>query len=226
MTVVDAVGDRASRARHLPPLPLANGHVIISCPKHLSAKYFQMAAPSPRSVTTVDPAENILRALRRIIRAVDLSSRRLASEHGLTGPQLVCIREIQRSGPMSAGGLARAVALSPPTVTGILDRLERAGLVRRDRREDDKRQVTVSLTDEGADMVQRTPLPLHEQFLEQLNGLDPEELEAIEDVLDQVVRMLEADQIDAAPLLAIGPTDADPEVIRDYVDAASRGEED
>ena len=102
------------------------------------------AGPAPR-----DSGEEILRALRRILRAVDRHGRRLAQRHRLTGPQLICLREIQRSGPLNPGQLARSVSLSPATVTGILDRLEGRALVTRRRRHRDKRQVLVQLTEAG-----------------------------------------------------------------------------
>lgn len=153
----------------------------------------------------------MLRSLRRIIQAVDLYSRKLASQHGLTGPQLVCLREIRRQGPVNPGFLARSVSLTPPTVSGILDRLEVRGLLTRQRRSRDKRQVLVRLTDEGERVLGQTPLPLQELFTRRLSALPEDRRETIARALRQVVELMEAEDIDAAPLLARG--EANPDVL-------------
>lgn len=155
--------------------------------------------------------QDVLRSLRRIIQAVDLYSRKLASQHGLTGPQLVCLREIRNQGAMNPGSLARAVSLTPPTVSGILDRLEARGLLTRQRRNRDKRQVLVKLTDEGEQVVAQTPPPLQELFTQRLAALPPERRRTIADALHHVVELMEAEDIDAAPLLARG--EANPHVV-------------
>lgn len=147
---------------------------------------------------------DVLRSLRRIIQAVDLYSRRLASQHGLTGPQIVCLREVQRNGPMNPGYLARRVSLSPPTVSGILDRLEARGLLTRERRSEDKRQVLVQLTRQGRALLSQTPPSLQELFTRRLNDLPESRRSAIAEALRHVVELMEAEDIDAAPLLARG----------------------
>ena len=73
--------------------------------------------------------DRIVAALWQIIRAVDLHSRRLVERHGLTLPQLTTLRKAAELGNASAGALAGAVHLSQPTLTGILDRLERRSLI-------------------------------------------------------------------------------------------------
>lgn len=155
--------------------------------------------------------QDVLRSLRRIIQAVDLYSRKLASQHGLTGPQLVCLREVRNRGPINPGQLARSVSLTPPTVSGILDRLEARGLLTRQRRNRDKRQVLVQLTEEGRLVVAQTPPPLQELFTQRLAALAPARQRVIADALHQVVELMEAENIDAAPLLARG--EANPHVV-------------
>jgi DNA-binding MarR family transcriptional regulator len=164
--------------------------------------------------------QDVLRSLRRIIQAVDLYSRKLASQHGLTGPQLVCLREIRRQGPLNPGLLARSVSLTPPTVSGILDRLEARGLLTRHRRHRDKRQVLVQLTEAGQRVVGQTPPPLQELFTQRLGALPPKRRRVIADVLHQVVELMEAEDIDAAPLLARG--EANPHVVDMPIEPGSR----
>lgn len=153
--------------------------------------------------------ESILRALRRIIRAVDLYSRQLSIRHSLTGPQLVCLRQLVQHGSMTPGRLAREVSLSPATISGILDRLERRGYITRNRRPEDKRQVLVSVTGRGRELTGQTPPPLHERFTRRLAELPEARQAEIHRVLGEVVAMMEADDIEAAPLLASWPVDAE-----------------
>lgn len=149
--------------------------------------------------------EEVLRSLRRIIRAVDLYSRQLMARHGLSGPQLLCMTQLAKV-EMLSGALARELSLSPATVTGILDRLEARGLVERKRQVDDKRTVVVRLTDAGKRLLKQAPPPLQQSFLLKLRALPGTEQAEISATLKRLVTMMSADEIDAAPLLA--PADA------------------
>ena len=140
-----------------------------------------------------DPMQDIFMDLRRIMRAMDVYSRQLSGSHGLTGPQMLCLREIAEHGSLTTGALALAVALSPATLTGILDRLEVRGLVSRERRPEDKRRVLVSLTAVGRQMSQELPSPLQERFGARLTELPADEQAAIRKALDSVARMMEED---------------------------------
>ncbi len=136
--------------------------------------------------------ESILHSLRRIVRAIDLHSRVLASRHRLTGPQLVCLRNLARTGASSPGELARSVSLSPATITGIVDRLEARALLVRSRTHKDRRRVTIALTPEGERIAAVTPLPLHERFAERLGGMPESDQQRIAAALAEVAGMMEA----------------------------------
>lgn len=160
-----------------------------------------------------DPAlaDQILRALRRVSRAIDLHSRKLASDHHLTAPQLVCLRQVAVAGPMPAGKVASEVSLSNATVTGILTRLEGQELISREKDAVDRRRVLVSLTAKGRELVERAPFPLQERFLRELEALPAANRLIIATVLEQVVDMMAAESIDASPVMTTGPVDAEPE---------------
>jgi len=150
----------------------------------------------------------IVAALRRIIRAVDLHSRRLAEEHGLTGPQLATLQAAASMGESSTGALARAVHLSGPTVTGILDRLTKRGLVDRTRNGQDRRSVTVRLTSGGEDVLAAAPSLLQDRFRQELVRLEEWEQTTILATLQRIAAMMDAESLDASPLLVPGPLDA------------------
>lgn len=147
----------------------------------------------------------ILRALRRIMRSVEQYSRQLAATSQITAPQLICLMEIAGSGPMTATAISRAVHLSPSTVVGIIDRLEEKGWVVRARDTSDRRVVHVAVTAQGEALLEHAPSPLQRTLAEALNGLPELEQATIALSLERVVALMEAQKIDAAPILTTGP---------------------
>jgi len=143
--------------------------------------------------------DRVLRALRRITRATDIHSRRLAQQHQLTGPQLVCLRQMRTDGELTPSVLSRRVSLSQATVTGILDRLAARGLLTRVRSESDRRRVMLALTPEGERVADSAPSALQQRFADRLAILLPDERSHIADVLEQIVEMMESVAIEAPP---------------------------
>jgi len=164
--------------------------------------------------------DSILRSLRRITRAIDLHSRKLAREYKLTGPQLVCLLQLSQHGRMTPSKLAAEVALSNATVSGILDRLEVRSLVVRERSTTDKRRVNVRLTDAGHQLVSDAPTPLQRRFSRRLAALPQAEQDAIDATLQRIVEMMEAEELDAAPMLAAGPMTAEPSEVVEFLEPA------
>ncbi|MGB2985155.1 MAG: MarR family winged helix-turn-helix transcriptional regulator [Phycisphaerae bacterium] len=158
--------------------------------------------------TTLSMENQIVAAIRRIMRAVDLHSRRLAEEHGLTGPQLATLQAAANLRESSPGTLARAVHLSGPTVTGILDRLARRGLVERARGGQDRRSVTITITRRGEEVLAAAPSLLQDRFRAELARLEEWEQTTILATLQRIAAMMDAESLDASPLLVPGPLDA------------------
>jgi len=151
--------------------------------------------------------DDVLIALRRIIRATDLYSRQLSREVGLTAPQLLVMQAIQAKDEITMGEIADEVSLSQATVTTILDRLEKRALIRRQRGESDKRKVYATLTESGSALVEHAPTPLQNAFIGRFSKLDDWEQTLILSSLQRVASMMNADQLDAAPLLDVGAAD-------------------
>jgi DNA-binding MarR family transcriptional regulator len=149
--------------------------------------------------------EAIVSALRRIIRAIDLHSRELLVNYGLTAPQLLTLQELDRLQPTPVGTLAAAVHISQATMTGILDRLEQRGLVERTRDVQDRRSVTVTLTKEGKKFLQSAPSLLQDRFRTRLDELEPWEQTTMLSVLQRIATMMGAETLVAAPILVSGP---------------------
>jgi DNA-binding MarR family transcriptional regulator len=148
--------------------------------------------------------EQIVAALRRIIRAVDLHSRDLLQNFGLTAPQLMTLHELTRLQPVPIGVLSNAVHVSQATMTGILDRLEQRGLIQRTRDAVDRRTVTITLTAEGTKLLKNAPSLLQDRFRERLAGLKPADQSKMLQVLQQIGQMMGAADLSAAPILVSG----------------------
>lgn len=149
--------------------------------------------------------DQIVASIRRIIRAIDLQSRRLLDQHKLTGPQLATLREAEKLGEISISTLARAVHLSQPTVSGILNRLERRGLVVRKRSAGDRRSVVIGVTGEGLRVLDEAPSLLQDRFRAELARLEDWERHWMLSALERIASMMDAEGIDAAAILEVGP---------------------
>lgn len=161
----------------------------------------------------------ILTALRRVMRAVDIHSRRLIATHHITAPQLVCLITIVDNGPITLKQLAEGVFLSPSTVVGILDRLEAKGFVLRARDTRDRRLVNVSATASGRHLVENAPSPLQAGLARALKRLPEIEQATITLSLQRIVDLMHAETLDASPVLDVGPS------LDDRGDATSDDEE-
>jgi DNA-binding MarR family transcriptional regulator len=147
----------------------------------------------------------IVASIRRIVRAVDLHSRQLVEAHGVTAPQLATLAAAERLGPVAIGALARAVHLSQPTVSGILDRLEQHEMARRERSEQDRRSVVVRITKKGEKILRESPSLLQDRFREELSRLEGWERYWLLSALERIAAMMDAEGIKAAPVLDAGP---------------------
>ncbi len=155
----------------------------------------------------METIEQVLVAIRRVIRATDLHSKQITRESGLTSSQLVLLKSIEAAGELTAGELAQRISLSQATVTTILDRLEGKALVERERSQVDKRRVYVHLTEAGRTALANAPRPLQETFISQFQQLHDWEQAAILSSLQRVAHMMDADDLDASPMLDIGRLD-------------------
>lgn len=148
--------------------------------------------------------EDVLIAIRRIIRATDIHSRRLTKTVGLTAPQLLVLQAIRNLGAVAISRLSSEVSLSQATVTTIIDRLERRGYVSRQRSEQDKRVVHALLTAAGNEALDNAPTPLQEAFSVRFEQLQDWEQSQILAALQRVAAMMDAGDLDASPFLELG----------------------
>ena len=161
--------------------------------------------------------DEVLVAIRRIIRAIDLQSRRLVQSHGLTGPQALILKEVGRGEPPTASELANKVSLSQATITDIVKRLEGRGLLLRERSQNDKRRVTIQLTEAGQNLIAQSLPLLQEQFEKRFFELKEWEQSQLLASVQRLAELMNAEEIDASPMLTSGSVRATPEAVEGVV---------
>lgn len=130
-------------------------------------------------------------ALRQITHAVDAWSRKLADEHDITGPQLLCLYDIAKNSPATLSAISRHLSLSASTVNGIIDRLKAKKLIERKRPPQDRRKVLLTLTDKGSRVVQNAPKLLHRHLADRIRTLGELKQAAIALSLEEIVTLMD-----------------------------------
>lgn len=151
--------------------------------------------------------EDALVAIRRIMRAAEQSSRSLSRQAGMTASQVVVLQIIAAEGEISPSAIAQKARITQATVTALLDRLQKRALVTRTQGAADRRRVFVTLTEAGRKLLDDTPDALQTRFAARFNELKDWQQASINAALEQVAELLDAEKIEAAPILAYGRLD-------------------
>ena len=166
----------------------------------------------------IDISEEVLITLRKIIRAIDIHSRYLVKQYGLTGPQLLVLKEILRLKETHISVIAERISLSQPTVTDILDRLEAKKYIKRKRSENDKRRVIVTLTEPANAILNKRPSLFQDHFLSEFDKLQEWEKTLILSSIQRIALMMKAKEISATPVLVSGPISATEDQVNDFLE--------
>jgi DNA-binding MarR family transcriptional regulator len=144
---------------------------------------------------------NLLIALRKITRAIDLQSQKLLKVSGLTISQLLVIKAIEKLERPTPSSVAREILLSQGTVTNLVDRMEKKGLLQRVKAQDDKRSVHLVITDAGKQRYADAPELLQAEFLTKYRRLESWEQSMLLGAMERVASMMDGGNIDASPIL-------------------------
>lgn len=155
-------------------------------------------------------SEDALIALRQIQRKTELASKRLASLAGLTPSQLLVMQILSERGEVSAGDVSKLTQLKHATITSLVDKLVARGLVERRRAESDRRRVWLTLLPEGQKAITSAPDLLQDRFYERFSALPDWHQSMLVSALERVAALLDAEELDAAPILDIGALDEKP----------------
>jgi DNA-binding MarR family transcriptional regulator len=141
------------------------------------------------SEVTLSPeliANDLRPALLRLAREL----RKETEQLGVTARQATLLWLVKRSPGLSLAELAAEEGISPPALSGHVDRLERAGLLERVRSTQDRRRVGLRLTDEGVRLMRRVRARRTTWLAERLKALEPAELDAIQAAVPALQRLL------------------------------------
>ena len=152
----------------------------------------------------MDRTDLSLVALRRILRATELYGKDLARAAGLTAVQVRVLQVIAETGTSTPTAIAARMGVSQATMTALIDRLQAKALVERRRSDADRRQMIVAITDAGRGALERAPDALQQRYVKRFEALPEWEQSMILAALDRVSALLDADTLEASPVLDHG----------------------
>ena len=144
--------------------------------------------------------KDIVESIRRLVRAEYLDSRKMSKEFGLTGPQSLVLRLLVKNGALSSADLSRQMYVTPSNITGIIDRLEKKGLVERIRKQGDRRVALITLTGSGQQLGKTIPDPIEKKFINQLADLEPQHLQILAMAMTQILNLVDTKGVDDSQL--------------------------
>ncbi|WP_029041183.1 MarR family winged helix-turn-helix transcriptional regulator [Cucumibacter marinus] len=152
----------------------------------------------------------VLRAMRRILRVTESNSKALLRETGLSASQLVLLQILDDGGELTAGELATRMGITQATTTALIQKLENRGLITRRKGETDRRQVWLSLSDAGQQILARAPDAVHDKFQQRFAELEDWEQAMLIASLERISDMLGAADLDVAPVFDAASLDHAP----------------
>lgn len=152
----------------------------------------------------MDRTNATLTALRRILRATDIHGREVATSVGLTAVQLRLLNFIRDTENTNAKTLASQMHVSQATITVLLDKLEVKKMIERRLSSMDRRQKLIHITGAGRNALEAAPDPMQRAFVQRLETLEKWEQAMLMAATERIAYLMDADGIDAAPVLSAG----------------------
>lgn len=134
----------------------------------------------------------MIRALRRLVRAVHEYSKAVLHRTGISGPQLWALSLLDASPGLSLRELSAQMFAHPSTVSGVVDRLVRRGAVRRETNRRDRRGIHLFATAQGRRWLRNGPSPVQEDLLRALRALSSRRLRSLRLTLEAVAATVDA----------------------------------
>jgi DNA-binding MarR family transcriptional regulator len=136
---------------------------------------------------------------------MNLESKKIQKEHGVSIPQVLCLNYLNNCTDYQSTHkeIRNYLNLNSSTVTGIIDRLEKKGLVARLPKKEDKRTTYIALTSLGAKLLDKIPALLHERLSIKLEKLPENKINELNQSLDMLIHYLDITEIEASPMITI-----------------------
>ena len=152
----------------------------------------------------INKYSGIMISIRKIVRAINLESKRIEKDYGLSIPQLLTLKFLEEKteykSPMK--DLKEHLSLNASTVSGIVARLESKGLIARLPNPNDKRSTPIILTSSGNKLIKQTDESLHERVMRKSNSLTDEEYQQILVSFKTIIKIFDIDDVDASPIIS------------------------
>jgi len=133
---------------------------------------------------------SVLQRFRVLIRMAQRHSQWIERKSGVTGAQLWALQELSEASGLRVGELAAKMALHQSTASNMVDKLESAKLIRKERTSADQRVVRLYLTEAGKELLDRSPSPARGVLPEALRLLDEDALLRLQRELDGLLRQI------------------------------------
>jgi DNA-binding MarR family transcriptional regulator len=148
---------------------------------------------APAIPTELKPdVDQILEAILYLYTESRRLTKELARSVDLTGPQLTVLKMLEGVGDLSLSELSERIRAQNSTVTGIIDRMEREGLVLRARSTEDRRVVKIKLTDKGSKIGRAIAVEPMEVLRAALDGLTFVESQSLLKILTKIARRVQS----------------------------------
>lgn len=146
---------------------------------------------------------DILVRLRKVIRSINLESKKIEKEFGISIPQLLVLQFISKQPDYctSAKEIKTYINLNASTVSGIISRLIAKALVTKLEKSEDKRVVYLTLTAKGMDVLRKSPTTLQEKLSRRLKELSDAQIEELSRNIDLLIDLMDAEHLEASPLI-------------------------
>ena len=143
-------------------------------------------------------------SIRKIVRAINLESKRIEKDYALSIPQLLTLKFLEEKVEYKSTmkEIKEHLSLNASTVSGIVARLDSKGLIARLPNPNDKRSTPIILTSRGNKLIKQTDESLHERVMRKSNSLTDEEYQKILVSFKTIIKIFDIDDLDASPIIS------------------------
>lgn len=143
---------------------------------------------------------DILINIRKIVRSINLESKRIQKDYGVSIPQVLCLNYLSScpNQQSTQSEIKSFLNLNSSTASGIVQRLEKKGLIAKLPKSGDKRVTKLILTAYGDQLLRRIPPLMHDRMNTKLQKMNPSEVSEIVELLEKLVLLLQISELDAS----------------------------